>query len=353
MSPVRLIRAKTMKRREHGGNPGELEQLYGCPEDGWLDLSTGINPLPYPVSETALKNWGPLPLESDVATLRQAAATCYGLNDPALVVPAPGTQALIQWLPRLRRSSQVSIVSPTYNEHAHCWRTAGHDVREVSDITKVSENDDVVIVVNPNNPDGREHQANDLFSLARSLAGKGGWLVVDEAFCDVTPHLSLGDKVGEPGLVLLRSFGKFYGLAGLRLGFALTDTVLSERLTTFLGPWAVSAPAISLGIQALQDKDWQDNTRQWLEQSAARMDVLISQAGFDVLGGTALFRLIDSENAEALYHHLARRGILSRKFQYEPHWLRLGLPGREEDWEKLEVALADFSNTEAFVNLTP
>ena len=342
-----------MKRREHGGNPGELEQLYGCPKEGWLDLSTGINPLPYPIAETATHNWGPLPLEQDVAQLCEAAAACYGVADASLIVPAPGTQALLQWLPRLRPASRVSIITPTYNEHSPCWKTAGHDVHEITDLGDVSENDDVVVVVNPNNPDGREHQPGDLLALARSLASRGGWLIVDEAFCDVTPHLSLSDKVGEPGLIVLRSFGKFYGLAGLRLGFALTDTVMSERLMTFLGPWAVSTPAISIGIQALQDTKWADETRLWLAHSSRRMDTLLAQTSFDVLGGTTLFRLMHSEIAEPLYHHLGQHAILSRKFQYNQRWLRLGLPGADRDWDKLEVALADFSKTDAFVNLMP
>ena len=329
-----------MNKREHGGDPQALEHLYGHPEQGWLDLSTGINPQPYAPKKLDPRDWGSLPSTTSLSNLKQAAAVRYGVSNPELITAAPGTQALIQWLPRMRPPGRVSVVSPTYNEHAHCWRIAKHKVKETRDLAKAEENADVIIVVNPNNPDGYQHAPNDLKSLAKRQAEKGGWLIVDEAFCDVVPELSIANSVGSPGLLILRSFGKFYGLAGLRLGFALTDTVIAERLSTFLGPWAVSTPAIIIGEAALSEDDWATATRQQLQLSSDRLDRLLGASGMEVVGGTSLFRLVATDHAGTIYQTLAQCGIMVRQFQYDPKWLRFGLPGSEQDWLRLEVALS-------------
>jgi cobalamin biosynthetic protein CobC len=329
----------TLNKREHGGDPEALVHRYGHPKQGWLDLSTGINPQPYVPKKLDPKNWGSLPTATSLGNLKQAAAMCYGVRNPELITAAPGTQALIQWLPRMRAAGRVSVVSPTYNEHAHCWRIAEHNVKETWDLAQAEENSDVIIVVNPNNPDGYQYDPNDLKSLAKRQAEKDGWLIVDEAFCDVVPELSIADAVGSPGLIILRSFGKFFGLAGLRLGFALTDPVMAERLYTFLGPWAVSTPAIIIGEEALSEDDWATTTRHKLKLSSERLDRLLGASGMEVVGGTSLFRLVATDQAEAIYQTLAQCGIMVRQFQYDPKWLRFGLPRSEQDWQRLEVAL--------------
>lgn len=328
-----------MTRLEHGGDASEMERLYGRPQQGWLDLSTGINPLPYPARLPSSETLGPLPLTSDMDRLCQTAANRYGCRDSSLITPSPGTQALIQWLPHLRQLSRVAIVSPTYNEHGHCWRKAGHRVEEVSNLAATNNSPDVVIVVNPNNPDGHRHDPKELLSLSRDLNKRGGWLIVDEAFCDISPEISLANAAGEPGLILLRSFGKFYGLAGLRLGFALADRALTQRLSESLGPWAVSTPAITVGTDALGDDAWTNDTRQSLQHMADRLDGILMRAGLNVVGGTSLFRLVATDKADTLFNELARQGILVRRFEYNRTWLRFGLPGPEVDWLRFETAL--------------
>ena len=286
-----------------------------------------------------LEGWGSLPCSKDLYELKKAAALCYGVDNPDLVTAAPGTQSLIQCLPRIRPTGQVSIISPTYNEHAQCWRLAGHTVIETFDLTQAEKNSDVIIVVNPNNPDGCQHAPSDLKTLAQKQGEKGGWLIVDEAFCDVVPELSIANAVGSPGLVVLRSFGKFYGLAGLRLGFALTDPTLTELLLNFLGPWAVSTPAITIGQAALSEIDWKITTNKKLKIASDRLDKILISNDMEVIGGTSLFRLIMSNQANTIFQGLAQSGIMVRQFKYNPEWLRFGLPGNEEDWQRFEEAL--------------
>ena len=326
---------------EHGGDPAEAEALYGRPQGGWIDLSTGINPHSYPIGDLAPECWSRLPDSRMYDRLRQAAVTCYGVPNPALVVPAPGTQALIQWLPRLFGArTRVTVLGPTYNEHAHGWSLAGHEVTEASGLDAIDPLADVVVAVNPNNPDGRRLEADALMGLAAELAARGGWLVVDEAFSDVSPELSLAAKAGTPGLVVLRSFGKFFGLAGLRLGFALCGADLAGRLTRALGPWTVSGPAVEVAAAALADEPWIGAMRKRLKVEAARLDGLLKDNELKVIGGTDLFRLSQSAQAREVHARLARNGILVRRFSQQVHWLRFGLPGDENSWKRLEDALS-------------
>ena len=324
----------------HGGDAGAAERRFGRPRGGWLDLSTGINPRAYLVPKMAENAWRRLPDRQTLDRLARAAGNCYGAADPALVVPAPGTQALIQWLPRLTPPCTVAIIGPTYAEHARCWRMAGHRVRYVADLAAArASGARVVIAVNPNNPDGRIFAKDTLLALARTLARRGGLLVVDESFADVAQNISVASFAGQPGLVVLRSFGKFFGLAGLRLGFALAPAPLAAKLRDSLGPWAVSGPAAAVGTVALRDRRWQAGTRRRLARDMKRLRILLELNRLAIVGGTDLFVLVAHPKAEKLWKHLARRGILVRKFDEHPRWLRFGLPGRLRDWPRLARAL--------------
>jgi cobalamin biosynthesis protein CobC len=305
---------------------------YGGGRQDWIDLSTGINPWSFPMRDLDLASWVRLPQHDRLEALLSAARTAYGAGEDAAIVAAPGTQALIQALPTLLSPRRVAVVGPTYGEYAPAWRAAGHDVEEVSAPTRDT---DVLVACSPNNPDGR--------LLERSLAEQAGddlLLVVDEAFGDVAPGASIAGEAGRPGLLVLRSFGKFFGLAGLRLGFALGERALIERLAARLGPWAVSGPAIEVGIAALRDRGWQEATRNRLRVAALQLDNVLAERGLRVIGGTDLFRLAKTAGpARDLHAHLARCHIWTRPFANRPRWLRFGLPGPEEDWRRLERAL--------------
>lgn len=310
----------------------------------FVDLSTGINPHSYPLFDLPATSLWRLPEAARGRELIEIAANIYGAPSPASVVVAPGTQILLPRVASLVRPGKAMVLGPTYAEHARAAAIAGHDVVEASDFATLAEAD-LAIIVNPNNPDGRIIERDRLLVLAAGLRAKGGLLVVDEAFMDVGPREhSLAGDVGQGGIVVLRSFGKFFGLAGLRLGFALADTPTAERLDMQFGPWAVAGPALEYGIRALADLDWQDAMRASLAEATGRLDALFSRFGVPVAGGTTLFRYLSLPDASGLFSGLGQSGILLRHFSERPHALRAGLPGSEEEWRRLESALADWAS---------
>lgn len=318
----------------HGGEVDAFAEAYGIPRECWLDLSTGINPIAFPVPDLAADYWRRLPDSGLDGWLREAAAGYYGVTDPAHVVPTPGSQAAIQWLPRLLPESRVAIIGPTYHEHARSWSEAGHTVIEIETADAMPERADVLLCVNPNNPDGRRHEPEALRAIA-----DGRLLVVDEAFADLTPEISLAGAVGDGDCVVLRSFGKFFGLAGLRLGFVLAGEPLATRIRDGIGPWAVSGPAAAIGAVALADASWARAARVRLTAAAGRLDGLLMRNGLTIAGGTGLFRLATCDRARDLFEHLARAAILVRRFPNRATWLRFGLPADDGGFDQLARAL--------------
>jgi cobalamin biosynthetic protein CobC len=323
---------------KHGGDLTEAEVRSGLPGRVWLDLSTGIGPLAFPYTPPADEVWRRLPQTGRLAVLRDAAAQAYGAPLHAPVVVAPGTQSLIQLLPLARPARQVAIVGPTYGEHADCWRQSRAQIVMLEDLDCPGDAD-VVVLVNPNNPDGRVWPPERVLDCAGTLAARGGLLVVDEAFADLMPEISVAESAGMDGLIVLRSFGKFFGLAGLRLGFALGPREITEKLEALLGPWPVSGPAIEIGIEALEDSAWQKTARGIYLHLAERLDHLLAGAGLEPVGGTPLYRLVAHPGAQAIHKRLAAEAIWVRRFDDAPTWLRFGLPGDEAAFNRLASAL--------------
>lgn len=319
--------------RDHGGNLDAAMAAFGGTERDWIDLSTGINRQPYPVPSLPDSTWQMLPTRTAMDRLTRAAQVAWCTGAP--VVALAGAQAVIQMAPRLGASGLARVLGPTYNEHAAALRTAGWQVEEVADLALLA-GADLAVVVNPNNPDGRRHAPGALLDLLPRV----GRLIVDESFADADPALSLLPQAGRPGLLVLRSFGKFYGLAGVRLGFAFGPQADIEALAAMAGPWPVSGPAIEIGSRALGDSAWAAATAVRLAQETVRIDALAQHAGWRLVGGTALFRLYDTPDATAARHRLATRHIWSRIFPWSTRWLRLGLPGNAAEWARLEAALS-------------
>jgi cobalamin biosynthetic protein CobC len=285
--------------------------------------------------------WQRLPSRAEMDALLDAVRKTYGVPDGTAIAAASGTQALIQLLPYLAAPGPVAIVGPTYSEHATAWRNAGHSVIAIDHLAARPESAVHAVVVNPNNPDGRVTDRAALMRVAAQLKGRRGWLVVDEAFADIDPAVSSLALCPDWPVVILRSFGKFYGLAGLRLGFALGAPDTIERISAALGPWPCSGPALLIGAAALGDRPWADQTRGKLEQQAHKLDEVLAKAGFTIAGGTPLFRLARHRRALNLHAALARRHIWCRSFDWADDLLRFGLPADAAGLDRLAVALSD------------
>lgn len=311
---------------DHGGGVDAAAARWGGTRADWIDLSTGINPLPYNLPVFPADAWTALPDRAAATALVSAARAFWRVPDGAAVLAAPGASALIARLPWVRNAGRVAIPGPTYNEHARAFAAGGWAAAQ--------DGCDARVVVHPNNPDGR------IWTEGTASAGlrDGGLLVIDESFCDVMPDRSLIALADRPGVVVLKSLGKFWGLAGLRLGFAIGDPALVDRLAQALGPWPVSGPALAAGTAALRDHGWARATRERLAADAARLDGLMAARGALAAGGTGLFRLYDVDDALAWQDRLARGRIWTRVFPYSTRWLRLGLPAPGQ-WNRLEATL--------------
>lgn len=321
---------------EHGGGILQAAADSGIAAEHWLDLSTGINPQGWPVPPLPDEVWRRLPERGD--RLLAVAAAYYGT--PHLLAVA-GSQAAIQCLPGLRPPGRVGMVFPSYAEHGAAWQRAGHSLLALqpAEIDRAIDSLDVLLLVHPNNPTGQCYSPAQLQDWRRRLQRRGAWLVLDEAFMDATPEYSLAPDCGGEGLVVLRSVGKFFGLAGLRLGFVAAWPALLAALEGQLGPWAVSHPARWAGSLALADTAWQQLARQSLAEAAARLAAMLAAAGLEPAGATALFQWVPTAHALRWQQALMQQAILVRRFE-EPAALRFGLPGSEAEWRRLQQALA-------------
>jgi cobalamin biosynthetic protein CobC len=319
---------------EHGGNLQQAAQQYGRPLSDWLDVSTGINPQNYPIPALAPELFQRLPPATE--HLHAAARTYYGCQH---VLACAGSQAALQLLPSLRAPCRVAMPRTMYQEHAHAWQRAGHQVQffEQTPRQDLLNQSDVLLVCNPNNPTGYLYTPDTLLDWHAQLAGRGGWLVVDEAFMDTTPQHSLANHTGQAGLWVLRSLGKFFGLAGLRVGFLLGEPEVLTQVESLLGPWTITGPSQTIASQALVDYDWQQQMRTHLPAHSKQLAQLLGLHGLTPSGGTHLFQYVPHQAAWQLQQALAKEGIWTRYFE-SPSALRFGLPPAG-DWARLDQAL--------------
>lgn len=323
---------------EHGGRLLGAVRRYGIARERWVDLSSGIAPWPFAIPAIGQEAWARLPETED--GLEQAARRYYGAQP---LLATAGSQAAIQALPGLRPRGRVGVLSPCYAEHPHAWTHAGHQLvtLDAESVDSVLDSLDVLLLVNPNNPTGLRLSRARLLDWHARLARRGGWLVVDEAFMDNTPADSLVDQAGQPGLIVLRSFGKFFGLAGVRLGFVMAEPTLLERLADVLGPWTVSGPARVVGQACLNDAAACRLQTERCATASQRLATVLQAAQLAPSGGCDLFQYIALPEAARLHEHLARQGILVRLFEHPPA-VRLGLPADDAQWQRLTDALQAF-----------
>ncbi|GFE97158.1 MULTISPECIES: threonine-phosphate decarboxylase CobD [unclassified Gluconobacter] len=341
-----MMRSVLKNMPVHGGQVRQVMARFPQAPRPFIDLSTGISPYEYPLSPVEMSMLTRLPETADEAALLKAAAAAYGVPTEDMIVAGPGTQLLIALLPLVLKAENVFIFGPTYSGHEQAWRNAGVNVSIVTDIqafkAAAGQAGAVCVVCNPNNPDGRCLPVETLLELSKRCAASGGRLIVDEAYADFE-HESAAASFPQTGLMVLRSFGKTYGLPGVRLGFLIASNGTADQMRKLIGDWAVSALALSAGRQALSDKDWLGRTKARLEQDAQRLAKILKRAGLTIKGNTLLFCLVSSDEAASLWAFLCGCGIVTRAFPERPTELRFGLPRDSAGWDRLERALQEWS----------
>lgn len=310
----------------HGGGLEAARRHYGAGGD-WLDLSTGINPQPWPGAAALCLDWSRLPEPEALSALESAAAAYFGVS-PGNICAVPGTEIGLRLVGQLIDGAASHVV-PAYRTHGEMIPGS-----VAIGLECLASAQDTLIVANPNNPDGRVVPPADL------LAPRKGWLLVDEAFADCDPSISVAGSVSEARkLVVFRSVGKFFGLAGVRLGFVLGPGRILDSLRHTLGAWPLSAAALAIGTAAYRDSTWVAATRHGLRKQATALDAMLVRRGHRAIGACPLFRLIEVDDAADLFERLARRAILTRPFAEQPRWLRIGLPPDAAGLARLGEAL--------------
>ena len=322
----------------HGGALDAMRVAYPSAPELWIDLSTGINPWPYPKTELTTEALTKMPSDAAYRACREVMAEAMRVSAQSLIL-APGSELLIRLLPQIIRPRRVAVLTPSYEDHGWVWRQNGSEILRTNNPLEYADQVDAVVVTHPNNPDGRMFKRGDLEAARHRLARRGGWLIVDEAYADLNPSESCASLVGSDGLIVLRSFGKFYGLAGLRLGGRLGPVAALEKMQQQLGVWPVSGAALEIGARAYADWEWQDETRQKLTDARLRLDEILARDGLSIVGGTDLFRYVEIADAHHAFDRLARMGVYVRRFEHSKTHLRIGLPADHISEDRLRSAL--------------
>lgn len=340
---------------KHGGSVELAAQTYGIALENWLDLSTGINPVGWPVPSIPKSFFHSLPDYSQ--SLLNSARTYYGCES---IIAGAGSQAFIQALPRLREASVVAVPALGYTEHEASWTACGHEILRYQSTAELQqwlddERCDVVLVINPNNPSTQQVAKTQLLQWREKLEKRQGWLIVDEAFMDMQPENSLAGVSQLKGLIVLRSLGKFFGLAGIRVGFALAETAVLRQIAGELGPWHVSGPSQWVAQQALADRVWQQSTRLRLAAWMSAYQKLLDDTLGPIVGCNGehahLFISYRAERSlgEHLYQALAKQGVLIRLIDVDEReiLLRFGLldTRESESLKKLRNSILNASET--------
>ena len=322
----------------HGGALDQIRHRFPQAPSPWLDLSTGINPWPYPHTEWPAEALTHLPTAAMTEACRSAMSEAWEC-DPSCILPVPGSELAIRLLPQLLNIGTIAVPHPIYGDHLNVWRDAGRKVIPMTDPSQIPSDAQALVLCNPNNPDGRLWSFDTLKAFHGEMLRRGGWLILDEAYGELLTGDGITPEAGADGLIILRSFGKFYGLAGLRLGALLGPQSILKPAKQALGVWPISGPALTIGTRAYQDKDWQDATRMRLATARQSLDEALAALGLATITGTDLFRYVHILNAHQVWEKLCAQGVYVRRFADQPDHLRIGLPETERDQDRLVTAL--------------
>jgi len=332
----------------HGGQLSKVAKQFGIPEQEWLDLSTGIAPFSYAIPAISEKIWQDLPTISP--SLIRAAQQYYQAK---FCWPVAGSQQLIEKLPSLWNDKNSAIESGKkqhaylpkvgYKEHQRAWSLAGYQIHFYQDALPDNiEKNSIVVVINPNNPLTDTFSIQQLTQLKAHCQQQKALLIIDEAFADIfpsefsfVPHLtnynennndSANDNENESDdLIVLRSFGKFFGLAGIRIGFACTTEIWRDIIKESIGPWSINGPALFIAEQALQDTQWQIEQSLRLEKYSKKLQELLKlHLPNASIKANALFITVFLDNAASVYEKLCQQGVYVRLTD-EQNALRFGV----------------------------
>lgn len=325
----------------HGGALDKMRQDFPAAPQPWIDLSTGINPWAWPIPPNLIASeslLAALPTATQRRCCQNAMAAAYG-SEERCVLPVPGSASAIAMLPHTMDAKTAAVMTPSYGDYARAWRASGAAVIEMENPLEAATTADVICVCQPNNPDGRRFDRTALIAAADQLAKRGGHLIVDEAYADLDPAISLANEAGHHNIIVFRSFGKFFGLAGLRLGAVIAPQNILAALRAKMGDWPISTLALAIGARAYQDTSYQNQTRKKLRKARCKLDTVLRAAGLPICGGTDLFCFTQAGSSTGLWRHLAQNGIYIRRFEWSDTHVRIGLPADEAAVQRLNAAL--------------
>ena len=323
----------------HGGNIPWASKQFAIPENQWIDLSTGISPWHYPISTLSPRYFQQLPYAT--TQLYQAAANYYGC--PAEYLRAvPGSQYAIEQLPTLFAPQKIALPTWGYSEHQKAWQAQGSEIIHYTNHSELLQllNQQAIpyaLIIRPNNPSAAFftiEQVKQVEVLLQQKYPNKHLLILDEAFIDLYPQASFIRHPPGPRTVVLRSVGKFFGLAGIRLGFVCAQPALLQRLQAKLGQWLINGPSVGIGQQLFQDKPWAQQQRLRIRQQNKQLQQCLLQAGLPApLHSAGLFTSVFGEPEKFLqiFIQLAKAGVLVRYFPHPTQaCLRFGLPGQHQ-----------------------
>ena len=323
----------------HGGNVHAAARELRRPIGSILDFSASINPLgPSPRAVRALRNPAQLVLhypDPDCVSLKQAIKDRWHIAANRIVV-GNGSTELIDLIPRALSIRFAVIVGPTYTEYARAVARAGG---RTSLILAKQEEDyrpplekvldrlsrqrrsrpaiDAVFICHPNSPTGQTCRPKELQTLLAVADRCGSWVIVDESFIEYCNRLScLPQLLSHSRLIILRSFTKFYGLPGLRIGCSMSSPTVAALLRRHQPPWSVNAVAQRAAEAAISDAGHARRCLAYLQRERARMSTALSLLeGLTVIPSSTNFLLIELPKpfrSAAITAKLRRRGLLIR-----------------------------------------
>ena len=316
---------------QHGGDIDLAIKKYGGEREDWIDLSTGINGASYPWQESINVELRNLPSNKILMQLEKAAARAYKIAECTETAAVSGAQQIINLLPLcLKSCNSVAILGPTYNEYEKAFKRSGTKTKTVSETSELSLSD-IAIIVNPNNPTGKVIADETLAGLSKKVR----ILIIDESFKMFSSRRTLNFS----NIIQINSLGKFFGLAGVRLGFVSGPSDFIKEVKEMLGPWPVSSLAAEIGIVALNDKVWISEMEKILVTESNALHEACNSRNWELVGRTFLFHTYATSSCLEVEKQFAAHGIWVRTFDYSETWVRLGIPTSENAWTRVKQAL--------------